>query len=178
MTGDEVAGVKAATGFTVIDGVALVLGSAIASLHLRGDVGESLQDGLGWPIFWATFAGIAMTAAGPFVYLARRYGGRLDRGTRTWERLWAIQGVPWAIGAGVRSFGRGSGPGDLDLYALTIALGVGLAAIVTLLVVWNDVLASTAPRPGEPTSWTSKVGLVLAVSWPLQCGFGLVVIRP
>ena len=45
-------------GFRVVDGAALVVGAAVASVHLRSPV--SLAVGLGWGLVWLTFAGVAM----------------------------------------------------------------------------------------------------------------------
>jgi hypothetical protein len=31
------------------------------------------------------------------------------------------------------------------------------------------------PKVPEPTPWTNRLGLMLTVAWPIQCGVGLVV---
>ena len=54
-------------GFNVMDGVALVVGAAIASVHmlrvLRGDLSLA-----GWVMLWLAFTWVAVTAAGPFLF--------------------------------------------------------------------------------------------------------------
>ena len=62
-------------GFTLLDGIALVIGAAIASVHLRDIIPRGLTP-LGWGLVWPTFAGIGLSAAGPFILLERRYGRR------------------------------------------------------------------------------------------------------
>ena len=50
--------------------VALVIGSAIASIHILGVRRWDLSAG-GWVMVALTFTWIAMTASGPFVFLER-----------------------------------------------------------------------------------------------------------
>src|ERR1700761_8912170 len=89
-------------GFSVLDGVAMVMGSAIASVHtlrvMRGDL-----TGAGWVMLWLTFAGVAITATGPFLYLGRRFARRLAGYPRIGDRLWAMLGVPWILTAVIQS---------------------------------------------------------------------------
>ena len=70
-------------------GRALVMGSAIASIHtlrvMRGDL-----TGAGWVMIWLTFAWVAITAAGPFLFLARRFARRLSDYPKIGDRLWAL----------------------------------------------------------------------------------------
>ena len=63
-------------GFSVLDGAALVMGSAIASVHILGVRRWDLS-GAGWFMVAITFTWVALTAAGPFIFLARRYARRL-----------------------------------------------------------------------------------------------------
>src|SRR5262245_33709978 len=58
-------------GFLVLDGGALGLGAAVASVDLR----EIIRDDLslfGWALLWCTFGWVALTATGPFLLLVRR----------------------------------------------------------------------------------------------------------
>ena len=68
--------VDAGDGFSVLDGAALVMGSAIASIHILGvrrwDVSVT-----GWIMVAITFGWVGLTAAGPFIYVARRFARRL-----------------------------------------------------------------------------------------------------
>ena len=59
-------------GFSILGRAALVIGSAIASIHILGVRRWDLS-GAGWLMVALTFAWIAVTAAGPFVFLVRRY---------------------------------------------------------------------------------------------------------
>ena len=52
--------------------VAVVTGAAVASVHIRAIMRDNLST-FGWVLVWATFTWIAITAAGPFVFLVRRF---------------------------------------------------------------------------------------------------------
>lgn len=173
-------------GFTVLDGVALVLGAAVASVHLRAlAVQRRDLTGLGWALLWITFTGVAISAAGPFLFLQRRFIRRPRGYPRPGDWLWALLGVPWCLTVGLRPSGAAAAapavgpPATTPMpYSLVLGTTLALASLVALGVVWNTwVLAP--PRPAgsrEPTPWTDRVGLMLAVAWPLQCGFGLVML--
>ena len=64
------------TDINVLDGVSLVMGSAIASVHILRLI-RSEFTGAGWVMVWITFALVAVTATGPFIFLARRFSRRL-----------------------------------------------------------------------------------------------------
>jgi hypothetical protein len=162
-------------GLTLLDGAALVTGAAVASVHIRGVVPEDPVGG-GWVLVWGTFAGVALTAAGPFVFLARRFGRKPPGYPRMGDRLWALLGVPWVLTALIQT-ASATGARRSDLYVGGLGLGLALACMIALAVVWKTwvmVPAETIARAG-PTPWTNRVGLVLSVLWPLQCGFGLIV---
>ena len=55
-------------GFRVLDGVALVMGAAVASVHIRGIIRDDLT-GFGWALVWCTFTWVSLTATGPFLVL-------------------------------------------------------------------------------------------------------------
>ena len=69
--------VEAGRGFTLLDGAAMIIGAAVASLHFSGATPARLT-GLGWGLVWGAFAGIAITAAGSALFLARRFIRRLE----------------------------------------------------------------------------------------------------
>ncbi len=130
-------------------------------------------------MFWLTFAGVALTAAGPFLLLARRFGRRPPGYPRLGDRTWAILGVPWVLTAILRASSRSRGPDGLDLYTLALALGLAIACLTTVAIVWKHwVQAPPRAHDEEPTSWTARIGMMLSVAWPIQCGFGLVVTSP
>jgi hypothetical protein len=166
-------------GVTLLDGSAVVIGAAVASVHLREAIADDLPLGSGWALAWLTFAGIALTATGPFVFLVRRLGRRPPGYPRTGDRLWALLGAPWVLTALLPSPPRSDpAPRGADLYAFALTVGIGVTCLIALAVVWHTwvmVAPEVLARAG-PTPWTDRVGRVLAVAWPLQCGFGLVVI--
>ena len=165
-------------GFSVLDGVAMVMGSAIASIHtlrvMRGDL-----TGAGWAMLWLTFAGLAVTATGPFLYLGRRFARRLVDYPKVGDRLWAMLGVPWLLTAVIQSATAGSETRQGSLFAMTLGVGLGVVCLIALGVVWATwvmVPPEQAARV-EVAPWTNRVGLILAIAWPIQCGLGLVVLN-
>jgi hypothetical protein len=165
-------------GFSVLDGVALVMGSAIASIHslrvIRGDLTAG-----GWFLLGMTFTGVAITATGPFLYLARRFARKLPGYPKIGDRLWSVLGLPWLLTAVIQSAASGTEPRQDSLFTLTLGVGLGLACVIALGVVWSTwvmVPPEQASRvAGSP--WTNRVGLVLAIAWPIQCGLGLIVLN-
>jgi hypothetical protein len=170
---------RVADGFTLLDGAALVTGAAVASVHIRQAIADGHLLGPGWALAWLTFAGVALTASGPFVFLLRRLGRRPAGYPRIGDRLWMGLGLPWVLTALIPS----TPPADAtrrgaEFYAFSLILGIGVASLVALAVVWHTwvMVAPEVLARAEPAPWTDRVGRVLAVAWPLQCGFGLVVI--
>jgi len=162
---------------TILDGAALVIGAAVAAAHVRGTFPGGLT-GVGWGFVWAVFGGVALTAAGPFVYGARRYGRRPEGYPRVGDRLWAVLGLPWVLTSPLRSAGSGR---PADFPAIALVLGLAASCLVSLVVVWKAwVIADPAlddrPHGTGPAPWTDRVGLALAVASPLQWGFGLAVL--
>jgi hypothetical protein len=164
-------------GFTLLDGVALVIGAAVASVHLRV-LSEAQRGSAVLALFWITFAGVALTAAGPFMFLARRFVRGAPGYPGIGDRLWGILGLPWLVTAGLPSTPHGQSPSRADLYVVCLGLGLAVASVVALSVVWKTwvLVSPEAARTRGPSPWTNRVGLVLSVAWPLQCGFGLLVI--
>lgn len=164
-------------GLTLLDGAALVIGAAVASAHVRGAFPGGLS-GAGWAFVWITFAGIALTAAGPFVFLARRYWRRPPNYPRAGDRLWAVLGLPWVLIAPLRTSPPDAASRPVELTALMLFFGIGAACLTSLVVIWKTWIMTPpeAPEDRAPVAWTDRVGLILAVAWPIQCGFGLVIL--
>src|SRR5262245_62922958 len=89
-------------GFRVLDGAALVMGAAVASVHIRNVIRDNLG-AFGWVLVWCTFSWVALTASGPFLFLVRRFARRLPRYPQVGDGLWALLGIPWLMTALVRS---------------------------------------------------------------------------
>lgn len=163
-------------GFGVLDGVALVIGAAVASVHIRSVIREGLSI-FGWFLVWFTFSWVAVTATGPFLLALRRLVRRQPNYPKVGDRLWGVLGLPWVATALLRSsIPVGEAHRD-DFSATALSTGIAIAAFVALVVVWMtwvmvppDQAARTASAP-----WTNRVGLILSVAWPVQCGLGLVV---
>ena len=87
-------------------------------------------------------------------------------------------GVPWLLTAVIQSATAGSEPRQNSLFTTTLSVGLGLVCLITLGVVWTTwvmVPPEQAARV-EVAPWTNRVGLILAITWPIQCGLGLVVL--
>ncbi len=170
--------IDTAGGFSVLDGAALVMGSAIASIHTLRVMRSDLT-GAGWIMLWLTFTWVALTSTGPFLYLARRFARRLNDYPKIGDRLWAMLGIPWLLTAVIQSAtAGGTEPRQNPLFATTLGVGLGLVCLVALGVVWSTwvVVPPEQAARVEGSPWTNRVGLVLAITWPIQCGLGLVVL--
>jgi hypothetical protein len=170
----------------VLDITALVIGAAVASVHLRHLIEPGLT-AAGWGMVWVTFAGVAISAAGPFVVLVRGVLLRLPGYPRTGDSLWCLLGLPWVLSGLLRlawddgpasgGLRRGVGETGADASAALLWIGLGAASVVAMGTVWRTwVLASPAQIQARQSAWTDRVGLVLSVAWPMQFGFGLVVV--
>jgi hypothetical protein len=161
----------------VLDGVALVMGSAIASVHILRIMRSGLSVA-GWTLVWLTFAWVALTASGPFIFLARRYSRHLPGYPLTGDCLWALLGVPWLTSAVIQSALPGQEPGQNPLFVSTLCVGLALSCTIALLVVWGAWVMVPPEQAArlEAAPWTNRVGLILAVAWPIQCGLGMVVL--
>ena len=164
-------------GFSVVDGVATVMGSAIASIHTMR-VMRSDFTGTGWAMLCLTFAGVAVTATGPFLYLGRRFARRVVDYPKLGDRLWTMLGLPWVVTAVIQSATAGSETRQDILFTLVLTVGLGLACVVALGVVWTTwvVVPPEQAARVEVAPWTNRLGLILAIAWPIQCGLGLVVL--
>lgn len=161
----------------VLDGIALVMGSAIASVHILRIMRSGLT-AAGWVLVWLTFVWVAITASGPFIYLARRQLRHLPGHPRIGDLLWAMLGVPWLVTAVIQSALPGQDPSQNPLFAVSLSVGLALASLVSLGVVWRQWVMVPADRASviEGGPWTNRVGLILAIAWPIQCGLGMIVL--
>ena len=165
------------TDINVLDGVSLVMGSAIASVHILRLI-RSEFSGAGWVMVWITFALVAVTATGPFIFLARRFSHRLPGYPKIGDRLWALLGLPWLVTAIIQSALPGQDPRNNPLFAATLGVGLAIVCVIALVVVWGTwvmVPPEQAARV-EAAPWTNRVGLILSIAWPIQCGLGMVVL--
>ena len=64
-----------------------------------------------------------------------------------------------------------------QLYGFALIIGLGVATLTTLAIVWSRwvMVPPGAIGEEEPGDWSHRIGLSLAVAWPLQCGLGMVV---
>jgi hypothetical protein len=164
-------------GFSVLDGAALVVGAAIASIHILRVARQDLS-GQGWVMIALTFCWLAVTAAGPFLFLGRRFARRLQNYPRVGDRLWALLGTPWLASALVQSAMPGSEQRHNPLFITTLSVGLAIACLIALFVVWGTwvVVPPERARRAEAAPWSNRVGLILSIAWPIQCGLGLVVL--
>jgi hypothetical protein len=164
-------------GFTLLDGASLVIGAAVASVHMRGRVTDTLAP-FGWGLVWLTFTGVALSAAGPFVFLARRYGRRPVGYPRIGDWLWTLLGTPWVGTALLRPLSATAAERDYaTTYGFVLSLSLFGASMMAMIIVWKNWVVAP-PGHGlreRPWSWTERIGLGLAIAWPVQCGLGLVV---
>jgi hypothetical protein len=162
------------SGFSVLDGVALVMGAAVASVHIRDVIRGGLTT-FAWALIWGTFAWVAVTAAGPFVFLVRRFARRLPDYPKVGDVLWVILGIPWLLTAVLKS---ADPAGDPPRNEFVLSLGLPIAAMIALAIVWKQwvmVPPEQASRAASPP-WTNRLGLILSIAWPIQCGVGLLVL--
>jgi hypothetical protein len=153
------------------------MGSAIASIHILGVRRWDLS-GAGWLMVGITFTWVAATAAGPFIFLARLYVRRLPGYPKIGDRLWALLGLPWLVTALVQTAAPSSEPRHNPLFTTTLSVGLAVVCLIALGVVWSTWVIVPPERASqiEAAPWTNRVGLILAIAWPIQCGLGMVVL--
>ncbi len=79
----------------------------------------------------------------------------------------------------IQSATAGTEPRQNSLFSMTLGVGLALVCLTALAVVWSTwvmVPPEQAARV-EASPWTNRVGLILAIAWPIQCGLGLVVLN-
>ncbi len=173
-------GKEISRGFTMLDVAAVILGAAIASIHVRLAV-PAPHGKATWFFGVALFLWLSLTATGPFLYLSRRL---IPRTGVPWplvgDRLWVLWGCPWVISAVVESAinPRASATGQLEpIYVGSLGLGLFLATTIALPVLAARYLWGEPGGVGRAAgaNWTQWVGLGLSATWPIQCGVGLVL---
>jgi len=169
--------VETGEGFSVLDGVALVLGAAVASVHIRGVIREEMT-GLVLVVVWGTFAWVALTASGPFLLLLRGFARRQSNYPRIGDVLWALLGFPWLATAVLRSMVPRGGPERFDFVSAALSLGIAMVCFVSLGIIWTTWVMVPPDQAARTTAtpWTNRLGFVLAIAWPVQCGIGMVVV--
>jgi hypothetical protein len=172
-------GVPETGRFTVLDGAALVAGAAVSAVHVRGVIRSEIVGGA-WVLLLGSFFWIALTAAGPFVDIFRRYLRPFPGHPRVGDTLWTLLGLPWVATTLLQSASGGNdAPRPLGvLFTTTLVMGIGLAAVTSLVVLWGTWVVVSPDKASQTFSgpWTNRVGLILAIAWPIQCGVGMVVI--
>ncbi len=173
-----------AGGLTMLDATALVTGAAVASVHFR-DFDEDIAGltFIGWALLVPAFAWLAVTAAGPFVFLVRRFSRRPDGYPGPYDWLWLGFGLPWVVAALVRSALGGLPDGTGAVYSAFLFITLAAATIPALTRLWNSfprieptrAVGLAPPTTAGPVSWTGRIGRAVAVLWPLQFGLGLAV---
>jgi hypothetical protein len=144
----------------------------------KWEIGEEWSRLTGWIMVAITFGWVGLTAAGPFIYVARRFARRLPHYPGVGDRLWAVLGIPWLATALVQSAAPSSEPGDNPLLATTLSLGLVTACLIALVVVWSTWVTVPPEQAAqvEAAPWTNRVGLILSIAWPIQFGLGMVVL--
>jgi hypothetical protein len=165
------------TDVNVLDGVALVMGSAIASVHILRIIRSGLS-AWGWALVCGVFVWVGMTASGPFVFLARSYSHKQPGYPHVGDRLWAVLGMPWVITAIIQSALPGGDHSHSSLFSSTLSISLAIACAVAVAVTWGTwvVVSPEQAARVEATPWTSRIGLLLSIAWPVQCGLGMIVL--
>ncbi|MFO0954474.1 MAG: hypothetical protein U0835_25605 [Isosphaeraceae bacterium] len=170
-------GLTTPVGFTVLDGAALVAGAAVSSVHIRRLIRPDFA-GPGWVILLGTFLWVGLTAAGPFIYIVRKHLRHEVGYPGVGDLLWTWLGLPWILTLVLQAdIGAGRGRPH-DLLQPVLGAGLALAALVSMFVVWRTWVMVSPDQASRTFAgpWTNRLGLLLAVAWPLQCGLGLVVL--
>jgi hypothetical protein len=171
-------------GVTMLDAAALVTGGAVASVHFRefeDEIGGLTL--LGWALLVPSFAWLALTAAGPFVFLVRRFSRRPEGYPSPDDWVWLALGLPWVVAGLVRSASGGLPEGANSLYATGLLLGLVMASVPAVARLWrllpriDPISSGPAPTVRPAGSWTARLGRAVAIAWPLQLGLGLLVTK-
>jgi hypothetical protein len=168
---------ESGAGWSLLDGAAVVMGSAVASTHLLRMLGDGLSTA-GWIMAAVTFSWIALTASGPFIYLARKYVRKIDGYPGVGDRLWTLLGMPWIISGVLDSMSPSLKWAQGSTFAFMLSVGLAIACPIALGVIWSNwvMVPPEQARRIEAGPWTNRVGLFLAIAWPVQCGLGMIVL--
>ncbi len=161
-------------GLSTLDGVALVTGAAMASIHVRA-LFTDLPGPFTIALIVVLFCWMSLASAGPFVFAVRRFVRHLGNYPGLGDRLWLLAGVPWILAGVVRTGSTSSNldPGSDRPYAaaligsVSVAIGWGL-----LIVLRHGAAACVANR-----SWTEWAGLLCTGLWPLQALTAFVILN-
>ncbi|HKM54923.1 MAG TPA: hypothetical protein VJY33_16055, partial [Isosphaeraceae bacterium] len=60
----------------------------------------------------------------------------------------------------------------------TLVVSLAIACLIAVVVVWTTwvIVPPDQAMEMEVTPWTSRVGLILSIAWPIQCGICMVVL--
>ncbi|QEH36158.1 hypothetical protein OJF2_47180 [Aquisphaera giovannonii] len=171
-------GINDGRDLNVLDVLALVMGSAIACVHVLRIMRGGLSSA-GWVMACLMFAYVSLTAAGPFVFMERKYSRRLPGYPRTGDILWAMLGLPWVVSALLQAAMSDEDPRQNPLFFSTLTVGLALACTGALAIIWGKWVVAPPHRAEafESGPWTNRVGLFLAVAWPIQCGLGMAALN-
>ncbi|WP_422930609.1 hypothetical protein [Singulisphaera sp. PoT] len=169
--------VESGAGFSVLDGVAMILGAAVAAVHIRGVIREEMT-GLVLIVIWGTFAWVALTASGPFLLLVRGFARPVSGYPRVGDVLWALLGLPWLATSVLRSMFPRVGPERFDFISAALSIGIASVCFISLGTIWTTWVMVPPDQASKTalTPWTNRLGFILAVAWPVQCGVGMVVV--
>ena len=157
----------------MLDGAALVTGAAVAAVHFREFTEEMAGlDVLGWAFVAPAFAWLAVTAAGPFVFLVRRVGRRSNEVEGPGDELWMVLGLPWLIAGLLRSVSGNALDAENLLYGNALFVALFAASLFAFRGLLKDRSDAAVRR-----TWADRIGRVLAAAWPLQFGLGLMVTK-
>lgn len=164
----------AGRGLTLLDVAAFVAGAAVSALHMRSHAEAGLARGLSW-FFWISFAGIAITATGPFLFPGRRLLRPSPGYPASPDLAWIALGIPWLLSAPL-CLGGGSAVNPRDsVYGSTLSISLGIACVYVLGLQWTRWRRVNADSALTP-QWPARIGAILAMTWPLQCAFALVAL--
>ncbi len=168
-------GGSSGNGATLLDLAAGVGGVAVAASLVRTGLLGAEAEGLAGRAFWFwTLAWIGLTSAGPWVFLARRFARRPPGYPAAGDRLWAILGLPWSLAALLRVIEGTTGGGEVASSSLLVA-GVALGSLMAAGEAWSRSWGET-DEPTRERPWTERIGLGLAVAFPIQWGLVLTVL--
>ncbi len=174
MTPDPQPHSRPGRGATLLDVAAFVIGAAVSALHLRSQAESDLSRGLGW-FFWLTFAGVATTAAGPFFFPGRRLLRPIPNYPTPNDRCWIALGIPWSLTGPLCLGDHAASSLRSTIYPFALSVALAIACVYVLGTQWTQWRKHPSLDDGN-ADWTARVGGALAVSWPLQCAFALVLL--
>ncbi len=63
------------------------------------------------------------------------------------------------------------------MFAAGLSIALAAASLVVLIVIWKRwvLVPPEAASQVAGGPWTNRLGLILAIAWPIQCGVGLVL---